>query len=60
MLARLEKDITEVLKTPEVNNKLIDLGFDPAAGSAKEFAAIIERDFPVWREVVEKSGARAD
>ena len=60
IIARLEKDITEVLKSPEVSKKLIDLGFDPVAGSAAEFAAIIDRDLPVWREVVQKSGAKAE
>ena len=56
----LEKDITEVLKSPAVNQKLIDLGFDPVAGSGCRLAAIIERDLPVWRDVVQKSGAKAE
>ncbi len=56
IVARLEKDITEVLKSPAVSNKLIDLGFDPVAGSGAELAAIIDRDLPVWRDVVQKSG----
>jgi hypothetical protein len=30
------------------------------AGSGKDFAAIIERDLPVWKDVVEKSGAKAE
>jgi tripartite-type tricarboxylate transporter receptor subunit TctC len=60
VVAKLEKDITEVLKTPAVNKKLIDLGFDPVAGSGKDFAAIIDRDLPVWRDAVQQSGARAD
>ena len=60
IIARLEKDITDVLKSPEVNKKLIDLGFDPIAGSAADFAAMIDRDLPVWRDVVLKSGARAE
>ena len=36
IVAKLEKDITEVLKSPAVNQKLIDLGFDPVAGSGAE------------------------
>ena len=60
VIARLEKDITDVLKSPEVSKKLIDLGFDPVAGSAADFAAIIDRDLPVWADVVQKSGARAE
>ena len=53
IVARLEKDITEVLKSPAVNQKLIDLGFDPVAGVGAELAAIIDRDLPVWRDVVQ-------
>jgi tripartite-type tricarboxylate transporter receptor subunit TctC len=60
IVAKLEKDITEVLKSPAISQKLIDLGFDPIAGSAAEFAAIIDRDLPVWRDVVQTSGAKVE
>jgi tripartite-type tricarboxylate transporter receptor subunit TctC len=60
VVAKLEKDVNEVLKSPEVTKKLIDLGFEPVAGSAADFAAIIDRDLPVWQDVVQKSGARAE
>jgi tripartite-type tricarboxylate transporter receptor subunit TctC len=60
IVAKLEKDITEVLKSPAVSQKLIDLGFDPVAGSGAELAAIMERDLPVWRDVVQKSGAKVE
>ena len=36
------------------------LGFDPIAGTGAELGAIIDRDLPVWRDVVEKSGAKAE
>ena len=60
IVAKLERDINEVLKVPEIQQKLIDLGFDPVAGTGKEFAAVIDRDLPVWKDVVEKSGAKAE
>jgi dienelactone hydrolase len=60
IVARLQKDITEVLKSPDVNKRLIDLGFEPVAGSGADLAAIIERDLPVWRDLVQKSGAKAE
>lgn len=60
IVTKLEKEITDVLKTPAIRQKLIDLGFDPVAGSAAEFAAIIDRDLPVWREVVRSSGIKAE
>jgi tripartite-type tricarboxylate transporter receptor subunit TctC len=60
VIARLEKDINDVIKSPDVNKKLVDLGFDPIAGRAADFAALIDRDLPVWRDVVLKSGAKAE
>ncbi len=60
IVAKLEKDITEVLKSPAVSQKLIDLGFDPVAGSGADLAAIIDRDLPIWRDVVQKSGAKVE
>jgi len=60
VVAKLEQDITAVLKEPTVNQRLIDLGFDPVAGSAADFAAIIDRELPVWRDLVQRSGARAE
>ena len=60
LVKHLEKDITEVLNTPAVRQKLIELGFEPAAGSAAELADIIDRDLPIWHDLVIKSGTRAD
>jgi tripartite-type tricarboxylate transporter receptor subunit TctC len=60
VLAKLEKDINGAIKSPDVNKKLIDLGFDPIAGSAADFTALIDRDLPVWRDVVRMSGAKAE
>jgi tripartite-type tricarboxylate transporter receptor subunit TctC len=57
---RIERDVTMVLKSPEVEKKLIDLGFEPAAGSGAELKAIIARDLPVWHRLVLTSGARAN
>lgn len=60
IISKLEKDINGVIKSADVNKKLIDLGFDPIAGSAAEFTALIDRDLPVWRDVVRMSGAKAE
>lgn len=60
VVAFLEKAISAALKSPEVSTKLINLGFEPVAGGGTDLAAIIERDLPVWRDVVQRSGARAD
>lgn len=60
IVARLEKDIGSALASPDVRKKLTDLGFDPVAGGGADLAKIIDRDLPVWRDFVIKSGARAE
>ncbi len=58
--AFLEKEISAVLKDSEVSKKIVNLGFDPVSGNSADLAAIIDRDLPVWREYVVKSGAKAE
>jgi tripartite-type tricarboxylate transporter receptor subunit TctC len=60
LVKRLERDITDVIKEPAVSQQLIQLGFEPAAGSASELAAIIDRDLPIWHDLVIKSGAQTN
>jgi tripartite-type tricarboxylate transporter receptor subunit TctC len=60
IVKRLEAEITAVLKTDAMRRRLIELGFEPAAGTGAELAEIIDRDLPVWRDLVIKSGAKAD
>ena len=60
IVARLEKDIGAAWASPDVQKKLIDLGFDPVAGAGADLAKIIDRDLPVWRDFVIKSGAKIE
>ena len=57
---RLEQDIIAVLSNAQVNRRLVELGFEPAAGDGAALAAIIVRDLPLWRDLVQRSGAKAD
>jgi len=60
VVARLERDVTAVVSDPQVTRKLVDLGFEPAASGGAALAEIIARDLPLWHDLVQKSGARAD
>lgn len=60
IVVRLEKEIGSALASPDVQKRLIDLGFDPVAGGGADLAKIIDRDLPVWRDFVIKSGAKAE
>ena len=59
IMARLARDIIEVLKSPVVTQQPAVLEFEPWADTATDFAAICGCDLPVWHNAMQKSGARA-
>jgi tripartite-type tricarboxylate transporter receptor subunit TctC len=58
--ARLTAEITRILQTPEVKDRLTNqLGMEVVAGSPAELAALMKKEIPRWGELVRKSGASA-
>jgi tripartite-type tricarboxylate transporter receptor subunit TctC len=66
--ANLPKDITaklsdafrQVLATPEIRNRMITQGADPAFLGSEEFSKFLASEMPKWADAVTKSGARLD
>lgn len=54
--SKLERDINDVLKEPDIVSKLTELGFDPIGGTASQMKKIMEDDLPTWKGLVEKAG----
>jgi tripartite-type tricarboxylate transporter receptor subunit TctC len=57
---RLYTEIARILKTPEIQKRLFDLGLDPSGMPPQELTALIKADVPRLGKVVKDSGARAD
>ena len=58
---RLSTEITRILQTPEVKDKLTNqLGMEVVAGSPAQLAALMQKEIPRWGELVRKSGASAN
>ena len=57
---RVNKVVNGALKKPEMQSKLIDLGFEVAGGTPEEFATWIRTEIVKWAKVVKDSGARAE
>lgn len=57
---RLHRDMAEVLKEPEVQEKFRALGLDIIGNKPEEFSAFIRKDIVKWAKVVKDSGAKAD
>ncbi|OZI60908.1 Bug family tripartite tricarboxylate transporter substrate binding protein [Bordetella genomosp. 11] len=58
---RLSKEISEILKEPDVQEKLgKTMGMELVGGSPEQLRDLMAREIPRWAEVVKKSGAKAE
>jgi tripartite-type tricarboxylate transporter receptor subunit TctC len=58
--ARLNSDIMEIVKTPDMRERFVAQGVDLAASTPEQFAALIKAEVPKWRKIVQDSGAKVD
>jgi tripartite-type tricarboxylate transporter receptor subunit TctC len=60
IVQRLNAEIVKVVALPEVRDRLIALGYDPASNSPAEFAAMVAGDYQRFGKLVKEIGLRAD
>ena len=60
IVERLSREIVEVLRNPEVSEKLIAMGQLPIGNTPAEFAENYRRDFPRWEALIRASGAKVE
>lgn len=60
VVAKLSDTFKQVLALPEVRNRMITQGADPAFLGADEFAKYLAGEMPRWADAVGKSGAKLD
>ena len=60
IIVRLNREIGEVLATPEIKRKLFEAGIDAGGGSAEAFGQLIRAEAKKWGEVIRATGARVD
>jgi tripartite-type tricarboxylate transporter receptor subunit TctC len=66
--ANLPKDVTaklsdafrQVLTSPEIRNRMVSQGADPAFLGSEDFGKFLAAEMPRWAEAVAKSGAKLD
>jgi tripartite-type tricarboxylate transporter receptor subunit TctC len=57
VIERLHRDFTAAIAVPEVHARLVDLGVQVVANTPAGLAAVVARDIPRMRQVLEKAGA---
>ncbi len=60
VVARLNGEINEGLKTPELRASLLSAGIEPTGGSADDFAAVIAEQLRQWGAVAKVTRFRMD
>lgn len=58
--ARVYAETAKALKSPEIANRLHELGLDPGGMPPEELAALIRNDIPRLGKIVRDSGAKVD
>jgi tripartite-type tricarboxylate transporter receptor subunit TctC len=56
VVERLNKDLTAVLKRPEVRDALAKQAFDPRGSSSAEFASYMREQLDVWGKAIKDAG----
>jgi tripartite-type tricarboxylate transporter receptor subunit TctC len=59
-ITRLSEAFRAVLAQPDVRQRMVTQGADPAYLGADDFARYLQAEMPRWAEVVRRSGARLD
>jgi tripartite-type tricarboxylate transporter receptor subunit TctC len=58
IIALLNREITAAVALPDVQNRLITLGFEPASATPEELATIIKTDTAKWADVIRTAGIK--
>ena len=60
VLEKIHAAVSKIMRMPDVRDKLIGLGAEPALSTPAEFADLIKSELVKWAKVVKDSGAKLD
>jgi len=60
VVQRLNAELAKILAQPEVRQKLLDLGHEPAGGAPAKLAEFAKTERQKWGPLIHKAGIKAD
>jgi tripartite-type tricarboxylate transporter receptor subunit TctC len=60
IVKKLEKELMEIVRLPDVNERLKGLGVDPSGGPGQELAARIAAEIPRWTAIAKAANIKLD
>jgi tripartite-type tricarboxylate transporter receptor subunit TctC len=57
---KLAKETARILKLPDVQKRISDLGAEPVGSTPQEFADFIQSEVKKWRKVIQDAGVRVE
>lgn len=60
VIARLQSAAQKAVADPEVQKKLIDIGYEPVGGTAQQFQAMLQKDIPRWHKLIRELNISLD
>ena len=57
---RLSRELTAIIRSDDVREKLVRIYFEPAGGTPEALAALMRSELARWTRIIEKTGASAD
>jgi tripartite-type tricarboxylate transporter receptor subunit TctC len=52
VIARLQAAVAAAVRDPQVNAKLVDIGYEPVGGTQQQFVAVLQQETPRWHKLV--------
>jgi tripartite-type tricarboxylate transporter receptor subunit TctC len=60
VLDRMNAEVVKIVAAPDVQKRLIDMGFVPVGNSREQFGAFMKREHAAWQKAVQVSGAKVE
>jgi tripartite-type tricarboxylate transporter receptor subunit TctC len=60
IVERLNREVNEILRSPDVRARLNAAGLEPVGGTPEEFGRVVRTEAERWAPVIKRTGARID